>query len=87
MRFHEAIIGASGNPFLLEAVRRINRVRRLLSYRSMIDRKRYRQQCEQHLRILGYLEQDRNEEASRMLRRHLEHTIGNLQEIRPILEH
>ena len=82
VRFHEAIIGASGNPFLLEAVRRINRVRRLLSYRSMIDRKRYRQQCEQHLRILGYLE-----EASRMLRRHLEHTIGNLQEIRPILEH
>jgi Aconitase A len=41
VRFHEAIIGASGNPFFLEAVRRINRVRRLLSYRPMIDRKRY----------------------------------------------
>jgi DNA-binding GntR family transcriptional regulator len=86
VRFHEAIIGASGNPFFLEAVRRINRVRRLLSYRSMVDRKRYRQQCEEHLQILDLLEQERNQEASQALRRHLEHTIGNLQEIRPILE-
>ena len=86
VRFHEAIIGASGNPFFLEAVRRINRVRRLLSYRSMVDRKRYRQQCEEHLLILDLLERKRNEEASQALRRHLEHTIGNLQAIRPILE-
>ncbi|WP_204985754.1 GntR family transcriptional regulator [Microvirga pakistanensis] len=87
VRFHEAIIGASGNPFFLEAVRRINRVRRLLSYRSMVDRKRYRKQCEEHLQILDLLERERNEDASQALRRHLEHTIGNLQEIRPILEH
>ena len=87
VRFHEAIIGASGNPFFLEAVRRINRVRRLLSYRSMVDRKRYRQQCEEHLRILELLEREMNEEASQALRQHLEHTIANLQEIRPILEH
>ncbi|WP_445502724.1 GntR family transcriptional regulator [Microvirga sp. G4-2] len=86
VRFHEAIIGASGNPFFLEAVRRINRVRRLLSYRSMVDRKRYRQQCEEHLQILDLLERGKNEEASQALRHHLEHTIENLQEIRPILE-
>lgn len=86
VRFHEAIIGASGNPFFLEAVRRINRVRRLLSYRSMVDRKRYRQQCEEHLQILELLERGRNADASQALRRHLEHTIENLQEIRPILE-
>lgn len=86
VRFHEAIIGASGNPFFLEAVRRINRVRRLLSYRSMINRTRYRQQCEEHLQILDLLERGRNEEASQALRRHLAHTIENLQEIRPILE-
>ena len=75
VRFHEAIIGASGNPFFLEAVKRINRVRRLLSYRSMVNRKRYRQQCEEHLGILGLLEDERNEEASQALRHHLEHTI------------
>jgi DNA-binding GntR family transcriptional regulator len=87
VRFHETIIGASGNPFFLETVRRINRVRRLLSYRSMIDRRRYRQQCEEHLQILDLLEAGRNEEASQALRRHLEHTVDNLKEIRPILEH
>jgi DNA-binding GntR family transcriptional regulator len=87
VRFHETIIGASGNPFFLETVRRINRVRRLLSYRSMVDRKRYRQQCEEHLEILDLLENDKNREASRALRRHLEHTVANLKEIRNVLEH
>jgi DNA-binding GntR family transcriptional regulator len=87
VRFHEAIVGASGNPFFLETVRRINRVRRLLSYRSMIDRKRYRQQCEEHLKILDLLEAGENDKASLALRRHLEHTVQNLQEIRAVLEH
>jgi DNA-binding GntR family transcriptional regulator len=87
VRFHETIIGASGNPFFLETVRRINRVRRLLSYRSMVDRKRYRQQSEEHLEILDLLERGRNREASRALRRHLEHTVAKLKEIRTALEH
>jgi DNA-binding GntR family transcriptional regulator len=87
VRFHEAIIGASGNPFFLDTVRRINRVRRLLSYRSMIDRRRYRQQCEEHLQILDLLEVGKSEEASRALRRHLEHTVENLKDIRSMLEH
>ena len=52
----------------------------------MIDRKRYKQQCEEHLQILDLLEQERNEEASQALRNHLGHTIRNLQEIRPALE-
>ncbi len=86
VRFHEAIIGASGNPFFLETVRRINRVRRLLSYRSMIDRRRYRRQCEEHLQILDLLEAGRNDEASAALRRHLEHTVANYREIRTVLE-
>ena len=76
-----------GNPFFLETVRRINRVRRLLSYRSMVDRKRYRQQCEEHLQILDLLEAGRNGDASRALRRHLKHTVRNLTEIRSVLEH
>jgi DNA-binding GntR family transcriptional regulator len=87
VRFHESIIAASGNPFFLETVRRINRVRRLLSYRSMVDRKRYRQQCEEHLHILDLLEAGRNAEASQALRRHLEHTVQNYQKIRAVLEH
>ena len=56
VRFHEGIVGACRNPFFLDALRRINRVRRLLSYRSMVVRDRYREQCREHLDILGLLE-------------------------------
>jgi DNA-binding GntR family transcriptional regulator len=87
VRFHEAIVGASGNPFFLDTVRRINRVRRLLSYRSMIDRKRYRQQCKEHLQILDLLEAGKSDQASQALRRHLEHTVENLNRIKGVLEH
>jgi DNA-binding GntR family transcriptional regulator len=86
VQFHEAIVGSSGNPFFLDTVRRINRVRRLLSYRSMIDRKRYRQQCKEHLQILDLLEAGKNEKASQALRRHLEHTVENLNQIKGVLE-
>lgn len=84
VRFHETIVAASGNPFFLDAIRRINRIRRLLSYRSMLDRRRYRQQCEEHLAILDSLAAGRQDEAAERLRRHLGHTIDNLSEIRPL---
>jgi len=86
VRFHEAIVGASKNPFFLETVRRINRVRRLLSYRSMVDRKRYRQQCQEHLEILDLLQAEKNKQASEALRRHLEHTVENLKQIDDVLK-
>jgi DNA-binding GntR family transcriptional regulator len=35
VRFHESLVEASGNPFFIDTIRRVNRVRRLLSYRSM----------------------------------------------------
>lgn len=40
----QAIMGAPGNRYFLDTVHCINRIRRLLSYRSMIDRTRYPQQ-------------------------------------------
>jgi DNA-binding GntR family transcriptional regulator len=86
VRFHEAIVGASKNPFFLETIKRINRIRRLLSYRSMVDRKRYRQQCQEHLEILTLLQAEKNEEASRALHRHLEHTVENLKQITAVLK-
>ena len=67
VRFHESLVEASGNPFFIDTIKRVNRVRRLLSYRSMQDRSRYRQHCEQHLEILDLLERERNEEANRKL--------------------
>jgi DNA-binding GntR family transcriptional regulator len=86
VRFHEAIIGASRNPFFLDALKRINSIRRLLAYRSMGTRVRYFQQAREHVEILDLLEQGRNEEASWKLRSHLSTVIHNLGEIRPLLE-
>ena len=87
VRFHEGVIGACRNPFFLDALRRINRVRRLLSYRSMIVRDRYRDQCRDHLEILGFLQRGRLEEGSVAMRAHLERTIRNIDRIRPLMEH
>lgn len=85
VRFHESLVEASGNLFFIDTVRRVNRVRRLLSYRSMRDRKRYKQHCEQHLHILALLEQARNEEASQALHEHLLSTLTNISQISGIL--
>jgi len=86
VRFHEAIVEASGNPFFIDAIRRVNRVRRLLSYRSMQDRSRYREHCAQHLQILDLLERERNEEASEAMHHHLARTLRNMERIRGILK-
>ncbi len=86
VRFHESLVEASGNPFFIDTVRRVNRVRRLLSYRSMQDRKRYKQHCEQHLELLHLLERERNEEASAFMQAHLQSTLKNLTKIRALLK-
>ena len=52
VRFHEALVEASGNTFFIDTIRRVNRVRRLISYRSMQDRNRYTEHCQQHLQVL-----------------------------------
>jgi DNA-binding GntR family transcriptional regulator len=86
VRFHESLVEGSGNPFFIDTIRRVNRVRRLLSYRSMQDRSRYKQHCEQHLHILDLLERERNEEASQLMHKHLSSTLRNLKKISNILK-
>lgn len=86
VRFHELIVEGSRNPFFLDALRRINSIRRLLAYRSSADRSRYYEQARDHLEILGLLEAGRKEEASWRLRSHLGKVIHNLVAIGPILE-
>jgi DNA-binding GntR family transcriptional regulator len=83
--FHESLVEASGNVFFLDTIRRVNRVRRLLSYRSMRDRKRYVEHCRQHLTVLDFLERERNEEASAAMHAHLSSTLRNLERIRDVL--
>lgn len=86
VKFHEGIIGASRNPFFLDALKRINSIRRLLAYRSMTERRRYFQQAREHLEILELLEERRNEDAALKLEAHLSTVIHNLTQIRPLLE-
>lgn len=85
VRFHEALVEGSGNPFFIDTIRRVNRVRRLLSYRSMQDRRRYRQHCEQHLHLLDLLERGRNADAAAAMREHLQHTLKAIESIRGLL--
>ncbi|SNT07983.1 transcriptional regulator, GntR family [Noviherbaspirillum humi] len=86
VRFHESLVEASGNAFFIDTIRRVNRVRRLLSYRSMKQRERYQEHCRQHLHILDLLERERNEEASAFMREHLLHTMKSLSKIKDILK-
>lgn len=83
--FHESLVEASGNAFFIETIKRVNRVRRLLSYRSMRDRKRYREHCHQHLELLDLIEKERYEDASNAMRLHLNATLNNLAKITDIL--
>ncbi len=71
--FHEAIVAASGNPFLLESIRRVNRMRLLLERRiaGSTDRARQIRTTEDHLRILDMIEAGDREGASHFLRAHL----------------
>lgn len=85
VRFHESLVEASGNPFFIDTIKRVNRVRRLLSYRSMQDRSRYQQHCDQHLAILDLLERERNDEAADALAAHLRSTLDNLARISGLL--
>jgi len=86
VRFHESLVEASGNPFFIDTIKRVNRVRRLLSYRSMKQRERYPEHCRQHLYILDLLAKEKNEEASDFLREHLAHTLNSLAKIENILQ-
>jgi DNA-binding GntR family transcriptional regulator len=86
VRFHESLVAASGNPFFIDTIKRVNRVRRLLSYRSMKQRERYPEHCRQHLHILDLIEREKNEEASEFMREHLAHTMESLAKIEEILQ-
>jgi DNA-binding GntR family transcriptional regulator len=85
VRFHESLVEASGNSFFIDTIKRVNRVRRLLSYRSMQQRERYSEHCRQHLHILDLLEREKNEEASAFMREHLNHTLNALSKIENLL--
>lgn len=68
--FHEALVAASGNPFMLDAVQRINRMRRLIEYRTLAPGLVATQSAE-HLAILKALRRGDRQAASDLLKAHL----------------
>ncbi|MDI2027819.1 GntR family transcriptional regulator [Saccharopolyspora sp. TS4A08] len=70
--FHEMLVGCAGNTYLLESVRRVNRVRRLVEYRHQADRQRLVHQAREHLELLDLLESGERERAAEYLRGHLD---------------
>ncbi len=69
--FHEMLMKCSGNEFFLSAIRRINRLRRLVEYRKAIDSLRLMRESREHLVLLDMLEKGNREEASIFMRQHL----------------
>ncbi|MFN3661770.1 GntR family transcriptional regulator [Yoonia sp.] len=69
--FHEMVMTGARNPFMLQALVRVNRVRRLLSYSAMDDRNRYYRQAREHLQILDLIEAGDHEAAAHQMETHL----------------
>lgn len=69
--FHEEITRMSNNPYFLAALKRVNRMRRLMEYRAEIDHARFTGQCTEHLELIDLLERGETVEASYFMRRHL----------------
>ena len=69
--FHETLVGASGNAFLLDALRRVNTVRRLFEYRAKRDRASILGQYREHIAMLDLIEAGKLERAAQLLEKHL----------------
>lgn len=85
-QFHETVMTGAGNPFMLQALMRVNRVRRLLTYRAMDDRERYYRQSREHLRILDLIEAGDLAGAADQMEAHLRqvrHSLSALGFIAP----
>jgi DNA-binding GntR family transcriptional regulator len=69
--FHEEIIRGAGNPFYVEALKRVNAIRRLFAYRTYTDHEGMRRHIREHLRLLDLIAGGRLTDAAALMQRHL----------------
>ena len=69
---HETIVAGANNRLLLEALRKVNQLRRLMEYRAKVDRSKMREQCEEHIVLIDLIRRGERVEASHYLRQHLD---------------
>lgn len=70
-QFHEELIKMSGNLMYFQALERANQLRRLLEYRTNVNRQRFEIQCADHLHILDLVQRGENLEAAHFMKKHL----------------
>jgi DNA-binding GntR family transcriptional regulator len=75
--FHVDLIRMSGNMMFLQALERANQLRRLLEYRTNVDRERFVAQCSDHLAILDLVERGENLEAAHFMKKHLSGALAS----------
>lgn len=71
-RFHETLANWSGNRFILQSVKRVNQLRRLIEYRQASQREPRQTQAQEHLAILDALANLDHTQAAYLLRGHLD---------------
>ncbi len=72
-RFHETLARWSGNRFMLQTIKRINQLRKVVEYRIVSGEPELRaRQATEHLRILEAIERDDRVSAARLLEKHLD---------------
>lgn len=69
--FHKFLAKCSGNRFVIDAIERQNRLRRLVEYVSLIDTNRLAGSCREHIQILDALQKKKRKLASKLMTQHL----------------
>lgn len=70
--FHETLAKWSGNRFIVQSVRRLDQLRRLVEYRQARSRKPRREQAIEHLAILSAISEGDMLSAASLMRAHLD---------------
>jgi DNA-binding GntR family transcriptional regulator len=80
---HEVIAGFSGNVFIVDGLKRVNRLRRLMEYRKNVDRAASARRCKEHLTLIDLLLSGQRDAAADFMRLHLRDAArekaGNVQ--------
>ncbi|MBN3724529.1 GntR family transcriptional regulator [Burkholderia sp. Ac-20379] len=74
-RLHETIASCSGNVFILDGLRRLDRLRRLMEYRKAVDRDQAERRCREHLTLIDLLLSDQREAAADFMKLHLHNAV------------
>lgn len=68
---HETIASFSGNVFIVDSLKRLNRLRRLIEYRKVVDRQAAARRCREHKVLIELLLSGQYEAAADFIRLHL----------------